>query len=237
MSDKNIRLKIKNGVGGYDVIFPETKPENVIGLTDLLLTKVDKVTGKGLSVNDYTNEEKAKLAGITDSIKAEITNAAVVAAIGFTPENVANKGAANGYASLDVNGKLLIAQYPDGNKARVFVVADSVARLALTGTLEADRCFETVTGDTYIYDGAAWVIMADADWANVKLEWANIIDKPLKFDPTDHTHAAIDIVESDVKQFVTVIQKASWSSKTNITIGTVEPTTQQIGDVWFEEIV
>jgi hypothetical protein len=27
-------------------------------------SKVDKVSGKGLSTNDYTNEEKTKLAGI-----------------------------------------------------------------------------------------------------------------------------------------------------------------------------
>lgn len=38
--------------------------DNVQGLSDLLDTKVDKVQGKGLSTNDYTNIEKDKLAEI-----------------------------------------------------------------------------------------------------------------------------------------------------------------------------
>lgn len=36
----------------------------VQGLKALLAKKVDKVDGKGLSTNDYTTEEKNKLAGL-----------------------------------------------------------------------------------------------------------------------------------------------------------------------------
>lgn len=43
-----------------------------------LATKVDKVTGKGLSTNDYTSAEKTKLAGLTNyddtAIKQQITD-------------------------------------------------------------------------------------------------------------------------------------------------------------------
>lgn len=43
-----------------------------------LVTKVDKVTGKGLSTNDYTSAEKTKLAGLTNyddtAIKQQITD-------------------------------------------------------------------------------------------------------------------------------------------------------------------
>lgn len=38
----------------------------IAGLADSLDTKVDKENGKGLSTNDYTTEEKVKLAGIED---------------------------------------------------------------------------------------------------------------------------------------------------------------------------
>lgn len=45
-----------------------TDINQLVGIKDnvqaLLDTKVDKVSGKGLSTNDYTNEEKTKLAGI-----------------------------------------------------------------------------------------------------------------------------------------------------------------------------
>lgn len=49
------------------------------GIANIDLTgKVDKVEGKGLSTNDYTNEEKTKLAGLSNyddtEVKAKITN-------------------------------------------------------------------------------------------------------------------------------------------------------------------
>ncbi len=40
--------------------------------TELYETKVDKVTGKGLSSNDYTNLEKAKLAGIENGAQVNV---------------------------------------------------------------------------------------------------------------------------------------------------------------------
>lgn len=63
MAEKNIQMKITNGAG-WDDLFPKTKPENVIGLDTTLGEKVDKVTGKGLSTEDYTSAEKTKLTGI-----------------------------------------------------------------------------------------------------------------------------------------------------------------------------
>lgn len=39
-------------------------------ISDAVSTKVDKVSGKGLSTNDYTTAEKTKLAGISDSADA-----------------------------------------------------------------------------------------------------------------------------------------------------------------------
>ena len=57
-------------------------------------------------------------------------------------------------------------------------MANPAARLALTGLLQGDKSFETSTGDSHIWNGSAWVLMADADWANVSLNWANIVDPP-----------------------------------------------------------
>lgn len=55
---------------------------NVDGLDELLATKVDVVDGMGLSTNDYTDDEKAKLAKVADyvgdeSVSAQIENAIV----------------------------------------------------------------------------------------------------------------------------------------------------------------
>lgn len=45
---------------------------NKTEVNTLLNLKVDKVAGKGLSTNDYTDEEKAKLAGIEDGAEANV---------------------------------------------------------------------------------------------------------------------------------------------------------------------
>ena len=52
------------GEGGQIEISGKVNADNVEGLDEKLNTKVDKVAGKGLSTNDYTTEEKQKLAGL-----------------------------------------------------------------------------------------------------------------------------------------------------------------------------
>lgn len=62
------------GSGGTDLSNYYTKSETDTKLT----TKVDKVSGKGLSTNNYTSAEKTKLAGLTNyddtAIKQQITD-------------------------------------------------------------------------------------------------------------------------------------------------------------------
>ncbi|MEK5036286.1 tail fiber protein [Paenibacillus sp. FSL R7-0302] len=77
-----------------------------------------------------------------------------------------------------VGGKVPLDQLPDEAKRQVYVVTNGTARNALTGMITGDMAFETATGDTYIWNGTAWSTVADADWANVNLTWANISGKP-----------------------------------------------------------
>ena len=62
------------GSGGGDLSNYYTKSE----VDSKLTTKVDKVSGKGLSTNDYTTVEKNKLAGLVNyddtAIKKQITD-------------------------------------------------------------------------------------------------------------------------------------------------------------------
>lgn len=48
--------------------------DNITNLTTRLNTKVDKITGKGLSTNDYTTTEKNKLSGIASGAEINIIN-------------------------------------------------------------------------------------------------------------------------------------------------------------------
>lgn len=195
MADKNVQIKFKNQEGNYDNIFPKTKTELVEGLSDALNNKVDKVSGKGLSTEDFTTAEKQKLAGVEEnannyihpsthpaSIIVEDTNRRFVSdsekASWNAKEDANKKGQPNGYAGLDVNGKVPLSQLPDTAKSQTYVVTNSTARNSLSGMLTGDKCYETQTGDSYIWDGSQWLILAQADWENVNLDWNNIVNAP-----------------------------------------------------------
>lgn len=195
MTEKNVQIKFRNSEGGYDDIFPKTKEELVDGLSTSLDGKVDKELGKGLSTEDYTTIEKNKLAGIEAnannythpathpaSMIDESTEKRFVSDSEKTSwnnkEDKSNKGQADGYASLDANAKVPLSQLPDASKSQTYVVSDSTERNAITGMLEGDKAFETSTGDSYIYDGSDWQVLAQADWENVNLDWNNITNAP-----------------------------------------------------------
>ena len=74
MANKNIQIKNHNGTD-WDNLYPKTKAsitEMNNGktveqeITSLSSNKVDKVSGKSLSTNDYTTAEKNKLSGLKD---------------------------------------------------------------------------------------------------------------------------------------------------------------------------
>jgi len=89
-----------------------------------------------------------------------------------------NKNIANGYAGLDDSAKIPLSLIPDLGNPDTFVINSTDTRP--TGS-EGDKIYEKDTGDSYIHDGTSWVIQADADWANINIDWTNINNKP---DPT-----------------------------------------------------
>ena len=138
-------------------------------------------------INDKTNPHGVTKAQIglgnvenksSATIRDEITSKNVTTALGYTPENLANKGKANGYPSLDSNAKIPLTMIPDIARQQTYVVKNLTERDLLSGLIMGERCYVTDTGDSYIWNGTAWLILAKADWENVNLQWANIVDKP-----------------------------------------------------------
>ena len=70
--NKNCQINTKASNGDIVKLYPDTKIANVEGLQTSLDAKVDKISGKGLSTNDFTTTEKNKLAGIADGATANI---------------------------------------------------------------------------------------------------------------------------------------------------------------------
>ncbi|NTF99066.1 hypothetical protein G6L30_02940 [Agrobacterium rhizogenes] len=84
------------------------------------------VAGKPSTLSGY---------GIADAYTAATIDALLAAkqaSLGYAAENIANKGAANGYASLDGAGKIPATQLPASAITDTFVVASQAAMLALT---------------------------------------------------------------------------------------------------------
>ena len=71
-------------------------------LTTAQNTWIDAITATSTEVN--------YLSGVTSAIQTQLNNKQ--ASLGFTAENAANKGVANGYAGLDATGKVPAAQLP-----------------------------------------------------------------------------------------------------------------------------
>ncbi|PIC65329.1 hypothetical protein CSV79_01520 [Sporosarcina sp. P13] len=227
----------------YEVInwhpFPRHASEHLTGGVDAiplvtsgsdgLARKEDKAKLDGIATgaNNYTHPPTHPASMITESTTQRfVTDAekstwnAKQNTLGFAPENSANKGKANGYPSLDANSKIPIAQLPDVAKSQTYVVINATARNALTGMLIGDRAYETTTGDSYIWNGTAWVVLSKADWENINLQWANIIDKPSTFSPSAHHHddlyyrkSTIDAHTGDNTKHITAAERTAWNAK------------------------
>ena len=115
-------------------------------LNALFDKKVDKVTGKGLSTNDYTTAEKEKLAGIAEGANKYTHPDSGVGAGTYRSVTVNKQGhvtagtnptTLEGYGITEVEaekitGTINIANLPQGALERCVVVADDEARFKLT---------------------------------------------------------------------------------------------------------
>lgn len=99
-------------------------------IDDELFKKVDKVTGKGLSTNDYTDTDKAIVGGVTSALAGKVDkvtgkglstndydNTAKGIVDGVTSAlagkvDTSSVGSANGVAELDSNGRVPSSQLP-----------------------------------------------------------------------------------------------------------------------------
>lgn len=173
-----------------------------------LMSKEDfsKLSGIEANANNYSHPTTHSIDMITTTAEKQTVSQtekdtwnAKQNALGFTPENVANKNVANGYAGLDGNGKISIALLPDASLQQTHIVATLAARDALIPTLKtADRVIVMNAGDGsregFIFDqtlneGAGGFHKdSDTDWENINLDWANIVNGPLS------TPAEIDTV-------------------------------------------
>lgn len=115
------------------------------------------------TIKTLLNGNLADLSGLATTAKtnlvAAINEVRTLAAgkqdaLGFTAENAANKGQANGYASLDGTGKVPAAQLP----SYVDDVLEYASAAAFPGTGETGKIYVAIdTGAQYRWSGSAYV--------------------------------------------------------------------------------
>ncbi|MBI2283319.1 MAG: hypothetical protein HYU71_06400 [Bacteroidetes bacterium] len=93
-------------------------------------------------------------ANASGDIVAAVAGTDYQAALGFTPENVANKGAANGYAPIGSDSKIATTYLPAITMNNVFTAASQSAMLALSAVV-GDMCVRTDSTITYVLQVAA----------------------------------------------------------------------------------
>lgn len=177
---------------------------------DLLLDgKVDTIHGKGLSTEDYTTPEKSKLAGIAAGAEvnvnadwlavsgdALILNKPTFVATESDPVFLAQKGVANGVASLNSSGKIPNAQIPALALVDTYVTASQAAMLALSTAEQGDVAIRTDVSKTFI--------LTDNNYSTLA-SWSELLSPiiPAETDPIWGASPSAGITGTDISNWNT----------------------------------
>lgn len=119
----------------------EIAPTKVTGLPNALADKVDKVEGKSLSANDYTNEEKEKLSGIEAGASKNLIEVIKLAGVAL---NISEKE-----VNVPVAGTTLGVVLSSTEENKVAVAEDGSMEV---NSLNMNKLVQS-NGDTLILDG------------------------------------------------------------------------------------
>lgn len=207
--------------------------------------KVDKITGKGLSTEDYSTTEKSKLAGIAAGATANATDAQLRDRTTHTGAQdistvtglqsaldalvpASTKGSANGVASLDAGGKVPAGQLP----SYVDDVLEASSLAAFPATGETGKIYVALdTNKVYRWTGSVYIEISptagNADTAT-KLATARTISATgdaawsVSFDGSGNATAAMTLAASGAAagtyKSVTVDAKGRVTGGTNPTL-------------------
>lgn len=133
---------------------------------------VAQASGKGLSSNDFTTDEKTKLSGIATGAQVNVIETIKVNGTALTPSSKAvditisdsskipasEKGQANGVATLGSDGKVPSSQLP----SYVDDVLEYAGTSNFPATGEAGKIYvDTSTNKTYRWGGSSYVVISE----------------------------------------------------------------------------
>lgn len=188
-------------------------------------TKVDKVEGKGLSTEDYTTEEKTKLAGIAAGAQANVQSdwnaSSGDAAILNKPTTLA------GYGITDAMTATAIEQAINASISSVFKYKGTkatISALPSSGNTTGDVWHVTENSAEYVWNGTSWQELGSAIDLSGYLQQVSIAGTTLT--PTNYT-----ITAESLKTALGLGEAAYKNVDTSITAGSTSsniPTTSAI---------
>lgn len=92
------------------------------------------------------------------------------------------KGKADGIVPLNKDSKIALEYLPDLSKQQTNIVETVEDMQKLEKLLAGDKAFVVSSGDSYIWSGSEWKVLSKAEWENINLDWANIVNNPLTSD-------------------------------------------------------
>ena len=148
---------------------------NKTEVDNLLDTKVDKVTGKGLSTEDYTSEEKTKLSGI----EAQANKTVVVQTTGSSTTDVMSQN----IVTTELNSKATTALYTGTLTSSGWASAAPYTQtLSISGILSTDVPVVDVvlssTTSTAISQTEAWSCVSKIETAAGSIPATCLEEKP-----------------------------------------------------------
>jgi hypothetical protein len=153
-----------------DLANKPTVPTNISAFTNdsgyvtAITAPVRSVAGKQGAVTLVESDITGLVADLTSKQSA----------LGFTPENVANKGVANGYASIDSTGHIPLTQIPAAIQAAIYFaglwnantnsptltsgvgILGQMYKVSVAGNTTVDGQNNWHLGDWIVYTGASW---------------------------------------------------------------------------------
>ncbi|MDC4242444.1 hypothetical protein NE398_20135 [Clostridium tertium] len=167
-----------------DTIKHITKEERTLWNT--VSNKVDKVTGKGLSTNDFTSTYKSKLDNLSknDVGLGNLTNDSQV--------KRSEMGVASGVATLDSKGVNLQAPKAHTHDDRYYTETEANNKFVTKDEL-GDAGYGDMTKSVYDTNNNGIVDKAES------VEWNGILNKPSTFQPSSHEHTKAQITDFPTK--------------------------------------
>jgi hypothetical protein len=119
-------------------------------LDSSLATKVEKLSGKGLSTNDYTTAEKTKLAGITGTNTGDqdLSGLATTVALALK-ENIANKSTATDLGGTSPSDEL----YPSQKAVKAYIASNNASGGIADGSITTIKLADGAVTDSKISTG------------------------------------------------------------------------------------